>query len=291
MGTTLLNIELSGTSQYKSCSQILKVFKMTATLLTRTDLNSLLIFENLCDDWVREVHKFNSQRKKKKNFVIFRNCENKKVSSLEELREELEDTSFLETANFKSAFSHDIVSNKVGANKIARKAAKEWMAQSAGRKLGSKPKVKKEEVKVKATKEDFKKKNDVKLMKEEKVVKEEPKIASVPEILSETATIADPPPKEEKVIEDPTPSEAEAKEIVVEDALLEDTKPVIKEDEVKEIVVEDALPEDTKPVITGDEVKELVVEDALPEDTNSVIKEDEVKEIVVEDALPEDTNS
>merc|ERR1712076_37078 len=135
---------------------------MTATLLTRADLNSLLIFENLCDDWVREVHKFNSQRKKKKNYVIFRNCENKKVSSLEELKEELEDTSFLETANFKSAFSHDIVSNKVGANKIARKAAKEWMAQSAGRKVGSKPKVKKEEVKVKAAKEDFKKKNDVK---------------------------------------------------------------------------------------------------------------------------------
>merc|ERR1712055_185527 len=140
MGTTLLNIELSGTSQYKSCSQILKVFKMTATLLTRTDLNSLLIFENLCDDWVREAHKFNSERKKKKNFVIFRNCENKKVTSLEELKEELEDTSFLENSTFKSGFSHDIVSNKVGANKIARKAAKAWMAESSGKTVASKPK-------------------------------------------------------------------------------------------------------------------------------------------------------
>merc|ERR1711892_640432 len=105
-----------------------KVLKMPAPLLTSSDLSSLLIFEKLCDDWVREVHKFNSERKKKKNFVIFRNCENKKLTSLEDLKEELEDVSFLANAEFKSAFCHDIVSNKVGANKIARKAAKAWMA-------------------------------------------------------------------------------------------------------------------------------------------------------------------
>merc|ERR1712180_469552 len=102
--------------------------KMPGPQLTRDDLNSLLIFENLCNDWVREVHRFTSERKKKKNFVIFRNCENKKLTSLEGLKEELEDTSFLENAEFKSAFSHDIVSNKVGANKRARRAAKAWMA-------------------------------------------------------------------------------------------------------------------------------------------------------------------
>merc|ERR1712183_743025 len=102
--------------------------KMPGPQLTRDDLNSLLIFENLCNDWVREVHRFTSERKKKKNFVIFRNCENKKLTSLEGLKEELDDVSFLENAEFKSAFSHDIVSNKVGANKRARKAAKAWMA-------------------------------------------------------------------------------------------------------------------------------------------------------------------
>jgi len=101
---------------------------MPGPQLTRDDLNSLLIFENLCNDWVREVHRFTSERKKKKNFVIFRNCENKKLTSLEGLKEELDDVSFLENAEFKSAFSHDIVSNKVGANKRARKAAKAWMA-------------------------------------------------------------------------------------------------------------------------------------------------------------------
>merc|ERR1712013_452109 len=101
---------------------------MPGPRLTRDDLNSLLIFENLCNEWVREVHRFTSERKKKKNFVIFRSVENKKLTSLDELKEELEDVSFLENTEFRSAFSHDIVSNKVGANKRARRAAKAWMA-------------------------------------------------------------------------------------------------------------------------------------------------------------------
>merc|ERR1712013_605772 len=108
--------------------RLIKALKMSSPLLKATDLNSLLIFEKLCDDWVREVHKFASERKKKKSFVIFRNSNNKKLTSLDELKAELEDVSFLENLEFKSAFSHDIVSNRVGANKIARKAAKAWMA-------------------------------------------------------------------------------------------------------------------------------------------------------------------
>merc|ERR1711970_191272 len=110
--------------------------KMPGPQLTRDDLNRLLIFENLCNDWVREVHRFTSERKKKKSYVIFRSCENKTLTSLEGLKEELEDTSFLENAEFKSALSHDIVSNKVGANKRARRAAKAWMADPT--KQGSK---------------------------------------------------------------------------------------------------------------------------------------------------------
>merc|ERR1712098_765279 len=102
--------------------------KMPGPKLTTADLNSLLIFEKLCDDWVREVHRFTSERKKKKNYVIFRSSENKKLDSLDGLKKELTDNSFLDNAEFKSAFSHDIVSNKVGANKRARKAAKAWMA-------------------------------------------------------------------------------------------------------------------------------------------------------------------
>merc|ERR1711892_132054 len=126
-----------------------KVLKMPAPLLTSSDLSSLLIFEKLCDDWVREVHNFNSERKKKRNFVIFRNCENRKLTSLEDLKEELEDVSFLANAEFKSAFCHDIVSNKVGANKIARRAAKAWMADP--KKPIAKPKLVNAEAKIAET--------------------------------------------------------------------------------------------------------------------------------------------
>merc|ERR1712212_1399331 len=125
--------------------RLIKALKMSSPLLKATDLNSLLIFEKLCDDWVREVHKFTSERKKKKSYVIFRNSENKKLTSLDELKDELDDVSFLENLEFKSAFSHDIVSNRVGANKIARKAAKAWMADPKAQ--ISKPKT----VKVKPT--------------------------------------------------------------------------------------------------------------------------------------------
>merc|ERR1712059_144683 len=53
---------------------------------------------------------------------------NKKLFSLEDLKMELEDPAFLDHMEFKTAFCHDIVSNKVGANTIARKAAKAWMS-------------------------------------------------------------------------------------------------------------------------------------------------------------------
>eukprot|EP00092_Neocalanus_flemingeri_P067971 GFUD01083008.1.p1 GENE.GFUD01083008.1~~GFUD01083008.1.p1 ORF type:complete len:846 (-),score=315.82 GFUD01083008.1:141-2678(-) len=115
---------------------------MTMSLLNAEDLSSLLVFDTLSSDWVREVHMFKSQRRKKeKTFVIFRNFRNKKISSLEGLKEEFDDADFLDTAQFKSGQSHDIVSNKVGANKTARKAAKVWMAEAAKRPTPHQPKV------------------------------------------------------------------------------------------------------------------------------------------------------
>eukprot|EP00092_Neocalanus_flemingeri_P085348 GFUD01107389.1.p1 GENE.GFUD01107389.1~~GFUD01107389.1.p1 ORF type:complete len:666 (-),score=248.44 GFUD01107389.1:95-2092(-) len=115
---------------------------MTMSLLNAEDLSSLLVFDTLSSDWVREVHMFKSQRRKKeKTFVIFRNFRNKKISSLEELKEEFDDADFLDNAQFKSGQSHDIVSNKVGANKTARKAAKAWMAEAEKRPTAHQPKV------------------------------------------------------------------------------------------------------------------------------------------------------
>merc|ERR1712106_259654 len=98
-------------------------------LLTTEDLSSLLLFTVVTDEWVREVHRFTSQRKKKQCYVLFRNRNDRKLYSLEELKQELGNAAFLDFVEFKTAFSHDIVSNKVGANSKARKCAKSWMAK------------------------------------------------------------------------------------------------------------------------------------------------------------------
>ena len=54
--------------------------------LTRDELATLLIFQRITDNWVREVHRFESMRKKKQHFVIFRDANNRKLTSLAELK-------------------------------------------------------------------------------------------------------------------------------------------------------------------------------------------------------------
>ena len=54
--------------------------------LTRDELATLLIFQRITDSWVREVHRFESMRKKKQHFVIFRDANNRKLTSLAELK-------------------------------------------------------------------------------------------------------------------------------------------------------------------------------------------------------------
>ena len=54
--------------------------------MTRDELASLLIFQRITDSWVREVHRFESMRKRKQNFVIFRDSNNRKLTSLAELK-------------------------------------------------------------------------------------------------------------------------------------------------------------------------------------------------------------
>ena len=100
-------------------------------LLSCSELDSLLLFERVAWDWVREVHRHSSITKKGKNFVIFRNSKNKKFSRLRQLIIHLEhsgyDVSFLENAVFKSDKNPDLIANKVGANKIAKTKAREWI--------------------------------------------------------------------------------------------------------------------------------------------------------------------
>merc|ERR1711979_105138 len=265
--------------------------KMPGPKLTTADLNSLLIFEKLCDDWVREVHKFTSERKKKKSYVIFRNVENKKLTSLEELKEELNDVSFLENLEFKSAFSHDIVSNKVGANKNARKAAKAWMANP--NKQISKPKVIKEKspvpeiVQQNETTPDQTEAMFVKgssPVKEETIVQETPK----EEVSVEEAEIVE---KEVEAAEEKTPESDVQPEVK---AAIEETQSQVENiivPVVDELVV--SLPES---ITTTEAVEEIAdnkmdtpVEEVIAEETasapenNSIPVEEEITSPVEEE--------
>ena len=74
---------------------------------------------------------FSSIKKKGMHFVVFRNISNKKLLGLKELQLHLEqhghDRKFLEQVAFKSDKDPEVVSNKVGANKIAKKEAQDWI--------------------------------------------------------------------------------------------------------------------------------------------------------------------
>ena len=74
---------------------------------------------------------FSSNNKKGKNFVVFRDRNNKKVLGLKQLKVHLdqqgEDRLFLDKMEFKSDKDPEVVSNKVGANKIAKKQARDWI--------------------------------------------------------------------------------------------------------------------------------------------------------------------
>merc|ERR1712241_978516 len=109
-----------------------EVTKMT---LTRDELATLLIFQRITDSWVREVHRFESMRKRRKHFVIFRDANNRKLTSLAELKAEGVEVDEL---SFQTADCNEIVSNKVGANKKARRAVRAWTNELMG---GEKPAV------------------------------------------------------------------------------------------------------------------------------------------------------
>merc|ERR1711936_1345414 len=109
-----------------------EVTKMT---LTRDELATLLIFQRITDSWVREVHRFESMRKRRKHFVIFRDANNRKLTSLAELKAEGVE---VDESSFQTADCNETVSNKVGANKKARRAVRAWTNELMG---GEKPAV------------------------------------------------------------------------------------------------------------------------------------------------------
>merc|ERR1711931_325596 len=112
-----------------------KLNKQDKMALTRDELATLLIFQRITDSWVREVHRFESMRKRKQNYVIFRDSNNRKLTSLAELKAEGVE---VDESSFKTAVCNEIVSNKVGANKKARREVRAWTHEIMG---GEKPAV------------------------------------------------------------------------------------------------------------------------------------------------------
>ena len=102
-------------------------------LLSRAELETLLVFERVVGDWVREVHMFTSKRKKGKIFVMFRNSSNTCVRGVAEFCKYLQahgtHSSFLSSAVFSSGRSASMLSNKVGANTRARREARMWIQE------------------------------------------------------------------------------------------------------------------------------------------------------------------
>ena len=104
--------------------------------LNREELATLIIFQRIAHtSWVREVHRFESMRKRKQNFVIFRDSNNRKLTSLAELKAKGVE---VDESSFKAAVCNEIVSNRVGANKKARREARAWTHELMG---GEKPEV------------------------------------------------------------------------------------------------------------------------------------------------------
>ena len=63
-----------------------------------------------------------------------RNKSTKKINGLGELKMYLEqqgkDARYLDDIKFKNDRDHDIVSNKTGANKVAKESAREWVNET-----------------------------------------------------------------------------------------------------------------------------------------------------------------
>merc|ERR1711971_1071382 len=118
--------------------KIQKHKKLLVKMLTvpRETYYTLLIFDRLDADWAREVHRYVSKRKQGKTYVMFRNSANQTLNSLDDLKLHYKlagkDIAFLTEKKFKTGSDHEIVSNKVGANRKARKSAQRWIAEVNG---------------------------------------------------------------------------------------------------------------------------------------------------------------
>merc|ERR1712156_853115 len=113
-----------------SLSSTIGIERAKKMALTSEELATLIIFQRINKTWAREVHRFESKKKGRKNFDIFRDSNNRKLTSLADLKAEgveVDESSFIPPS------SNEIVSNRVGANKKARREVRAWTDQLFGK--------------------------------------------------------------------------------------------------------------------------------------------------------------
>ena len=103
-------------------------------LLPASHRASILLFQRLQHGWVREVHLHTSKRKRGKTYVLFRNAENRVVESgvaglVRHLEEHGEDAGWVDWRAFLSERDPRVVSDRVGANRRARREAERWVRE------------------------------------------------------------------------------------------------------------------------------------------------------------------
>ena len=218
----------------------------------------LILFSlRLDQDWVREVHRFTSYRKRRQSYVLFRNVHNKILHSIDDLSEYIS-TEAIINGQFTSGNSHEIVSNKVGANKRARTEAKRWMDEIKKRDIS-----KADVGKIKLTKES-KPKPDAKQIQgvktQPKQNEETEKKVSVPKV-----NAFSPPDEETKQIK-PEPNVKPTKQAVSPPKPKEEVippTPEVKKEEATPPKPKQKVPE-TKKEVSTPEPKQEVVSSSLP---------------------------
>merc|ERR1712109_132217 len=247
-----------------------KSFKMA---LTSEELATLIIFQRINNNWAREVHRFESKKKGRKNYVIFRDSNNRKLTSLADLKAEgveVDESSFIPLS------SNEIVSNRVGANKRARREVRAWTDQLLGKE--EKPSVAEQvlaESKDAAAEEDLA--NEV--AAEEAVAE-----MTAAEAYATEEVVAD-KAASEKLTDETTvvvASEAIAEKLQEVTDVLEDVVAAVKQGAVdlKEVhsSEEPALPEE----VSAPEASEVTVSGALVEEIAEA-EEETVEEVAVEE--------
>jgi len=255
-----------------------KSFKMA---LTSEELATLIIFQRINNNWAREVHRFESKKKGKKNYVIFRDSNNRKLTSLADLKAEgveVDESSFIPPS------SNDIVSNRVGANKKARREARAWTDQLSGKE--KRPTVS-EQVSVENKVSDAATEED--LAKE--VAAEEVVAEMTAAEADATEEVAADKAASEKLTDETTvvvASEAIAEKLQEVTDVLEDVVAAVEQGAVdlKKLhsFEESAAPEE----VSAPEASEVAASGALVEEVAEA-EEDSVEEVAVEEATDEES--